>query len=116
MTEAHLAVLRHRLNLQAKDAQLVHHPWHTVGHHAEVLGTYQHPRSLCEQRQLLHRLAIPEVVVAAVEVVVVETVEGKLVAVVERLIDIVELHPDARMKLTAVVMVAHEEHVAHQGI
>ena len=79
MTESYLVVLRHRLNLQAEDAQLVHHPWHTVGHHTEVFGTNEHSCCLCQSRQFLHCLIVPELVVATIEIVVVQSVEEILV-------------------------------------
>ena len=50
MAEAYVAVFGHRLYLETEDAQFVHHPWHTVGHHAEVFGAYEHAGGLGEQR------------------------------------------------------------------
>ena len=58
---------------------------------AKVLGTHKHTGCLYQFGQLLHCLTIPELVVATIEIVVVEAVEGLLVVVVERLVDEVEL-------------------------
>ena len=59
---------------------------------------------------------IPELVVAAIEIVVVQAVEVILVCVVERLIDIIELHGDAGMELIGILSVAYEEHIADERI
>ena len=109
-------VLGHRLNLEAEDAQVVHYPGHTVGHHAQIFGTDQHACGLDQSRQFLHRLVIPEVVVAAIEVVVVESVKCLLVTLVECLIDQVVLHGDARVIEIVLLAVAHKQYIADQGI
>ena len=70
-SKAHTAVLGHRNKFQRQYLQLVQYPWHTVGNHAKVLGTHKHVGSIYKQRQFLHRLLVPELVVAAVEVVIV---------------------------------------------
>src|SRR5574344_1566446 len=116
MTEAHCIVLRHRLYLKTQDAQLVHHPWHAVGHHTEVFGTYEHTCCLCELRHLFHCLLIPELVVATIEIVVVEAVEIILVVVPELLVDEVELHSDTRMELVGIFVVAQEQNIAYERI
>src|SRR5574344_216438 len=87
MTETNGVSLRHRLYLKTEDAQLVHHPWHAVGHHTKVFGTYEHTCGLSELRHLLHSLLIPELVVAAIEIIVVEAVEVILVVVPQLLVD-----------------------------
>ena len=83
VAEAHCGRLWHALQLEAEYFQLVHHPRHTVGHHAEVFSTYQHACRLHQLRQFLHCLTIPELVVAMIVVVVVEAVERLLIVVVE---------------------------------
>ena len=116
MAEAHRRVFRHRLKLKAQDAQLVHYPSHAVGHHTQILGTYEHTCGIDQARQLLHSLEIPELVVAAIEVVVIQTVEYSLVAVVQAFVDEVELNGNSRVEQVGVLVVAHEEHVADKGI
>ena len=109
-------ILWHRLNLQREDAQFVHHPGHAVGHHAEIFGADEHTGGLCQFGQFLHSLRVPELVVTTVEVVVVETVEDELVVVPQCLIDEVVLYTDAWVELILILTVAHEEHIADQGI
>ena len=116
MAELHLRVFRHRLEFEREDAQFVHHPRHTVGHHTQVLGTYEHTGGLGEFGQFLHGLAVPELVVATVIVVVVEFVEDELITVVETLVDEVELNGNARMELVRILAVAQEEHVTDERV
>ena len=116
VTEAHMRILRHALDFKTEDAQLVHHPCHAVGNHSEVFGTDQHTGGIHQFRKFLHRLLIPELVVAAIVIVVIEFVEHGLVAVVETFVNEVELNADARMEAVRVLVVAYEEHVADQGV
>ena len=64
---------------------------------------------------LLHCLLIPELVVAAIEVVVVEAVEVILVVVPQLLVDEVELNSNAWVELVRVLVVAQEEHITDNG-
>ena len=91
MSELNRWILWHALEFQTQYLQLVHYPRHTVWHHTEVFGTNQHAGSLNQFRQLFHRLLIPELVVAAIEIVVVKAVERCLVIIIERLVDKVKL-------------------------
>ena len=116
MTKLNRWVLWHALEFQTQYLQFVHYPWHTIRYHTQVFGTNQHAGSLNQLRQLLHRLAIPELVVAAIEVVVVKTIERSLVNIIERLVDEVELCRDTWVEELRVLVVANEEHVADQGI
>ena len=75
----HVHIFRHRLDFEAENAELVDDPWHTIGHHAEVFGTHEHTGGFHKAWEFLHCLTIPEVVVATIEVVVVEAVEGFLI-------------------------------------
>ena len=116
IAELNARILRHRLQFETQNAQLLHNPLHAVGHHAQVFCAYQHTGSLHQNRQLLHRLAIPEIVVAAIIVVVIESVERSLVAVPQRLVHEVELRRDARVEEVGVLAVAYEEHVVNQRV
>ena len=109
MSEPHLWVLGHGLDLERENPQLVHHPRHAVRHHAEILGTYQHPRGLSQTRQLLHGLRIPVVVIAAVEVVVVQAVEAVLLVLGQFLVGILVLHGNARMPAVGAFVVDEEQ-------
>ena len=102
-------ILGHRLDLQGEDTQFVHHPGHTVGHHAEVFSTDEHSGGLCQLRQFLHRLRVPELVVAMIEVVVVETVEAILLTVVELVVAFLILYGDTRMPAVVALMVYEEQ-------
>ena len=83
--EAHPRLLRHRLQLEAEDSQFVHHPLHAGRHHAEIFGTAEHTGGTHQFRQLLHGFLIPELVVAVVEILVIEGVEGALLVLRELL-------------------------------
>ena len=48
--EAHTAVLGHGNEFQRQYLQLVQHPRHTIGHHAQVLGANQHVGGIDKQR------------------------------------------------------------------
>ena len=109
MSEAHLVVLRHGLDFQREDAQLVHDPGHTVGHHTKVFGTAQHTGGLRQTRQFLHSLLIPELVVATIEIVVVETIEIVLLVIVQLLVVFIELHGNAWMPAVCALMIDEEE-------
>ena len=109
-------ILWHSLNFEAEDAEVVHRPRHTVGHHSQILAAYQHTRCLCQHRKFLHRLAIPELIVAAVEIVVIQSVEGIFLVPYKRLVHKVELCRDARMIQILILMVANKQHVANQRI
>ena len=109
MTKLNRWILWHALELQAQNLQLVHHPWHTIRYHTQVFGTNQHTGSLNQLRQLLHRLAIPELVVSAIEVVVIKTIECCLVNIIERLVDKVELCRDTWMEESC----GHAQRVRH---
>ena len=109
VSEARGRILRHRLDLEREDAQLVHHPGHAVGHHTEILGTDEHAGGLCELGQLLHRLSIPELVVATVEVVVVELVEVILLILAELGVCLLILDSDTWMPAIAALVVDEEQ-------
>src|SRR5574344_3063199 len=111
-----VSIFRHRLYLQAQDAQFVHHRWHTVGHHAQVFATNHHTGGLRKKRQFFHRLVIPELVMAAIEIVVIQSVEVILLAVIERLEHKIELHTDARMIGVGTFAVANKEHIADERV
>ena len=116
VTEPHVGVFGHALYLQAEYLEVFQHPWNAVGHHAQVFRAYQHACGLHQSRQLAHGLPIPELVVAAIEIVIVKAVEGLFVAVVQALVDEIVLRGDARMEKVGVFPVAQEEHVTDKGI
>ncbi len=116
VSEAHAAGLGHALQLEGENLQIVHHPWDAVGHHAEVFGADEHAGGLHEGWQLLHGLAVPVLVHAAVEVVVVEAVEGGLVWVGERGVDVVVLSGDAWVEEVRVLRVAQEEYAGDERV
>ena len=108
MAEAYGVILRHRLDLQREDAQLVHHPGHTVGYHTQVFRTAEHAGSLCQTRQLLHGLLVPELIVTTVEVVVVQAVEVILLAIVQSLVWLLILHGNTWMPTVTTLVVNKE--------
>ena len=111
-----MRILRHTLQFEAQYLEIVHHPWHTIGHHTKVFSTHKHARCLHKLRQFLHGLTIPELVIATIIVVIIYAVEDCLIAVIECFIREVELRTDAWVELIRVFTVAHEEHIADQGI
>ena len=72
VSESYGWVLRHALNLEREDLQLVHDIRHTGRHHTEVLAAAEHVGRSDECRQLLECRLAPERSVAVVEVVVVD--------------------------------------------
>src|SRR6218665_394423 len=62
-------VFWHALDLEAENTKLRHHIRHRMRHHTKILSTDQHIRCFLEIRQLLHCFFLPEIVLAAIEVV-----------------------------------------------
>ena len=102
-------VLGHRLNLQRKNTQFVHHPGHAVGHHTQVFCTNEHTGGLRQLGQFLHRLRVPELVVAMIEVVIVETVEAVLLTIVQLVVAFLVLYGDTRMPAVIALVVYKEQ-------
>src|SRR5688572_28266251 len=69
MKEFFLRVLGHALNLQAQYTQLIHHFRHAMRHHAKVFTTYEHIGRCFKLWQLMHRFLLPEIILAAIEIV-----------------------------------------------
>ena len=109
-------ILRHALNLQREDAQIVHHLWHTTWYHAQVFATHQHAGSTREARQLLHGLLTPEVVVTLVVVVIVQSIERLLLTIGKCLIHIVVLYGDARVEQVLMLTITYEEYIADEAV
>ena len=116
MSEVESHSLWHGLYLERKHAELIHHPRHTVRHHAEVFGTYEHSGRLGECREFLHCFFVPEHIVAAEEVVVVETHECFLLVCRKRVIHKVLVGRDARVIERRILSVWHEEHARDERV
>ena len=56
----------HALNLEGEELKLLHHPRHTIGHHAQIFATGQHGSGAAECGEFGHGRSIPEVVVTLV--------------------------------------------------
>ena len=76
-------VFRHALDFQGENFQLVHDRRNACWNHAEVFGAYKHVGGIDQRGQFPHGFAVPEVVVAAVEKVVVQSVEAPTLIVGE---------------------------------
>ena len=109
LAETCCRILGHRLDLQREDAQLVHHPGHAVGHHTQVFCTDEHTGGLRQLGQFLHRLRVPELVVAMIEVVIVETVEAVLLTIIQLVVAFLVLYGDTRMPAVIALMVNKEQ-------
>ena len=59
---------------------------------------------------------IPKSVIATIIIVVIETVEGILVAVPQSLVDECQLCSDAWMELVRILAVTHEEHIVDERV
>ncbi len=116
VTETSPWVFRHTLYFQTENLQVFHHPWHAVGYHTEVFRTNQHAGSLYQLGQLAHGFPIPELVVATIEIVVIQLVECVFVYVVKTLVDIIELCGDTWMEKFWVLAVTQEEYVTNQCV
>ena len=102
-------ILGHGLDLQRENAQFVHHPGHAVGHHTQVFCTNEHTGGLRQLGQFLHRLRVPELVVAMIEVVIVETVEAVLLTIVQLVVAFLVLYGDTRMPAVIALVVYKEQ-------
>jgi len=116
VTELIIRILRHALNFQRQDTQVIHHPRHTRRHHTEVFGTHEHTGSSRQGWQFLHGLIVPELVVAAIEIVIIQTVESLFVVPAQRLIQEIILCTDARMIGAGYFTVEDEQYVADKRI
>ena len=83
VAEVDVDILRHPLDFEREDAELVHRFGDAGGDHAEVLAAGKHACRAEEGGQLFHGLLLPEGVVADVEEVVVEVVVDGFLPVVE---------------------------------
>lgn len=66
----------HPLNLKGKELKLLHHPRHTIGHHAQIFATGQHGGGTAEYGEFVHGRSIPEIVVTLVIEPMVQALEG----------------------------------------
>ena len=116
MPELLCRVFGHTLYFQREDAQVIHHPCHAIGNHTQIFTAYQHPGRLRQLRQFVHGLLTPEFVVAVIVVLIVQAVESCLFPIVQRTVDVVVLHTDARVILVRVVAVGHKQYVTDKRI
>ena len=59
---------------------------------------------------------IPELVIATIVVIVVKLIEYRLIAIVETLVNKVELYADTWMEAVWILMVTNEENVTNQSV
>ena len=103
--------LGHTLYLERENAQLIHNGRYTSGNHTEVFATDEHIGTVYQGRKFLHRLAIPEVIVAMIVEVVMQSIEGLTLVLGERLERLGLETIDAGMIATGLVGVLNEEHI-----
>ena len=109
-------IFGHALNVERENLQCAHHSGNAVGNHAEVFGACEHRRGVDDGRELPHGFAIPEVVVAMIEEIVVEAVERPAFVVVEVTVYVGELGGDARMVFAFFHRVFNEEYLIDQTL
>ena len=109
-------ILGHGDEFEREYLQLVHDPGYAVGNHAEVFGADEHFGGIAEHGKFLHGFFVPELVVAAIEVVIVQTVEVVFVVLPKGLVDGGLLHGYAWVVEIGVLVIAEEEYVAYEGI
>ena len=86
MSESYGWVLRHALDLEREDLQLVHDIRHTRRHHTQVLATAEHVGSCNKGREFLERRLAPERGVTVIEIVVVDISEELTLVRIELLV------------------------------
>src|SRR5262245_36305053 len=69
MEEFFLRIFRHALYLEAQYAKLVHYIGYAMRHHAQVFTTYKHVGGCFQLRQFMHCFFIPEIILAAIEII-----------------------------------------------
>jgi hypothetical protein len=117
ITKLQTILLRHRLHLEGEYPEVVHDGRHARRYHAKVFGADEHLSGFYQLRQFLHCLTLPEVIVALIEIIIIETIEDATLTVVEQhLEDIGVLRRDARMIKLRILMVTNEEHIADEGV
>ena len=109
MCECLLYRLWHTLDLEREDSEVRHHLRHCCRDHSEVLTACEHSCRIKECRKLLHGLVLPELIVATIEEVVIETVEGRTAICVQPLVALGSLRTDLRMVVTGLARILHEE-------
>ncbi|MBR4822069.1 MAG: 4-alpha-glucanotransferase, partial [Bacteroidales bacterium] len=113
--EGLVRVLRHALDLEGKYPLRIHHLRHAGRDHAEILAAGEHTGRTQQLRQLAHGLMLPELVVTAVEEVVVQLVERPFLPVVEMLERLRVTAVDARVPEALVVRILQEQAVHGQS-
>ena len=111
---ARTRVVRHALDAQAQDAEVLQDGLHARRDHAEVLAAHELPGALGERRQHAARVFAPQRLLASVEVVVHEPRERVSRPRLERGEAARALRFDARVKRVGVVGVAQQTHVVLQ--
>jgi hypothetical protein len=117
ITKLQTILLRHGLHLEGEYPEVVHDGRHARWNHAEVFGADEHLSGFYQLRQFLHCLTLPEVIVALIEIIIIETIEDATLIVAQQgLIDEGILRRDARMIKLWILMVTNEEHIADEGV
>ena len=109
MSECLFDRLRHALDLERKDSEIIHHLRHCSRDHSEVLTAGKHSCRIEKSRELLHRLILPELVVSTVEEVIVETVESGTAVCVKHIVRLSLLCADLRMVMSLLPRILKEK-------
>ena len=106
--EGLVRILRHTLDLEGEYPLRVHHLRHASRDHAEILAAGKHSGRAKQLRQLAHRLMLPELIVAAIEEVIIQFVERPPLPVVQFLERLGVAAIDTRMPQPLVVRILQE--------
>jgi len=109
MSESLLDRLRHTLDLERKNPEIVHHLRHRSRNHSEILAACKHSCRIKQGRKLLHGLVLPEFIVATVEEIIIKTVKGSTAICIQNIISLGLLCADLRMIMTFLTRILKEE-------
>ena len=110
--ELNRRILRHALDLEAEDLQLMHHIGYTSGHHAEVLAAAEHLRCADKRRQFAHRRVTPELRMTAIEILIIDTHEHLFLVGIEFIERVALVDRDTRMEPSRTALILDHQHLA----
>ena len=114
MSELKTTLLGHRLDLKGEYTQLIQHGSHTVGQHAQILGTAEHAGMAKHIGKTMHGGGSPEHIMALVEIVVIEPHKRILLLCRQGIVDGFQEDTYTRMVHLWLAGILKEEHIAYE--
>ena len=110
----HRRLLGHTLDFEAEDIELAHHVGYAGGNHTEVFAAYEHRGRVGESGEFYLRLILPQIVVAVVEIIVVQVADDLFCVLVEILVRIGLEERVARMVGVGIFLVFEKQYFRRQ--